>query len=137
MIAGIFGLGAIAASTGTVATAVAGIVGGKAVNEIGKEKERQYNLKLTQEQNKDYQERLRITGENERKLLEIRAKSEIDTLNANLNHAEEMKRINDETEIKKLTLDNEKTKELNTHNREVKKIDNLPKKQFYHKNIFL
>lgn len=53
------------------ALGVGGILAGKGINAASKNRENEHELAMKIENDKDYQERMRITGENERGILKI------------------------------------------------------------------
>lgn len=58
----------LAVSTGALATMVGGAIAGKVINKVDNQKERQFQIDKLKEQNRDYEERMKITAKNEREI---------------------------------------------------------------------
>ena len=71
------------------------------------------DLKFQKEQNRDYCERLRINNE-----------SQLNTLKTELSHRTEMQRIMNANEENKISLNNQRLKDIDNHNKDMKIIEN-------------
>ena len=111
-------------SSGAIATGVGGLLVNKGINTYDKNKERQHELEMTQEKNKDYQERLRINGEIETNKLRINNEYNLENLKANYTHEEKIREIDSLNEIKKIGLSNDRYKDEANHAKEMKEIEN-------------
>lgn len=124
MITGIIGLGGLSCTSGSLVAGVGGILAGKAINTI---EAQNGNVEQEKELNRDYVERLRITGENEREILEKKEEyHDKNYKNYEANHEQimKMKELTSFHEIKMIDLNNQIEKDVEAHKKYIRQLDN-------------
>ena len=115
---------AIGLSTAAIGIMTGGTVVAKGIDAINEQKTNEHNLNMQKEKDRSEEEKLRITGENERTIAKLRMDIELNNLNANYAHGEEMQRIMNANEEKKIALNNERAKDIDNHKKDIKIAEN-------------
>ena len=123
MIIGTAAAGALL-SSGALTTIGATIFGTQVVSSISENKKKELDLKIQEEQHRDYQERLRLNNQHTENLTRIQTEGQIRTLETQLHNKNEMQRIMNANEEKKISLENERLKEIDAHKKDMESIAN-------------
>ena len=123
MIIGTAAAGALL-SSGVVTTIGATIFGTKVVSSISENNKKKLDLQMQEEQNRDYQARLKLTNEHTENLTRIQNENQNRTLETNLRYKNDMERIKNANEERKIELQNERLKDIDAYNKDMKIIEN-------------